>query len=247
MGEDVGWLFDRSPGSGVGGHGCSWARGAVTGGGRSALPSGVAGVGPYLDPAPRWGVSSKVGGLIVQLVAFETNGEERVAGSQPVGSRVVEELCGTCRPGWRGSRACCRRPRRWRLDQGRHTGRYVCRRDETSLSSTSRHARLRHRVSSRLDEVLTCTTRAAPPDPGRTDYHQATDLAVGGSNPSRRATITAAQRPRSKVADSCRGAGLRPHWRALQPDCDHLRPQSPVPAAFLVISATVAAPVSSRL
>jgi hypothetical protein len=39
--------------------------------------------------------------------------------------------------------------------------------------------------------------------------HQPTDLAVGGSNPSRRATITAAQPPYDRVAD-LRGA----------PDCD---------------------------
>jgi hypothetical protein len=41
--------------------------------------------------------------------------------------------------------------------------------------------------------------------------HQATDLAVGGSNPSRRATITAAQRPCSRVAACCGAAGLRPN------------------------------------
>jgi hypothetical protein len=35
--------------------------------------------------------------------------------------------------------------------------------------------------------------------------HQATDLAVGGSNPSRRATITAAQRPYHGVAGLCWG------------------------------------------
>jgi hypothetical protein len=34
-----------------------------------------------------------VGGLIVQLVASETKGLERAAEFQPVGSRVVEELC----------------------------------------------------------------------------------------------------------------------------------------------------------
>src|SRR5829696_9834306 len=61
IGEDVGWLLERWPGFAVGGHGCSRARGAVVGGGRSTLPS-AAGVGPYLDPAPRCGVSSQVEG-----------------------------------------------------------------------------------------------------------------------------------------------------------------------------------------
>jgi hypothetical protein len=48
--------------------------------------------------------------------------------------------------------------------------------------------------------------------------HQPTDLAVGGSNPSRRATITTAQRLGHRVADPYRAAGLRqmrPRWRAL--------------------------------
>jgi hypothetical protein len=49
--------------------------------------------------------------------------------------------------------------------------------------------------------------------------HQATDLAVGGSNPSRRATNPAGQRPCNRVAGCYRGGGLRPHlrprWRAL--------------------------------
>jgi hypothetical protein len=75
MGEDVGWLFERWPAFGVDGHGCSRARGAVAGGGRSALPSGVAGVGPYLDPAPRCGVSSQVGGLIARLLAPQAKGD----------------------------------------------------------------------------------------------------------------------------------------------------------------------------
>jgi len=34
--EDVGWLLERWPGLAVGGHGCSRARGAVAGGGRSS-------------------------------------------------------------------------------------------------------------------------------------------------------------------------------------------------------------------
>jgi hypothetical protein len=68
MGEEGGWLFERWPGFGVDGHGCSRARGAVAGGGRSALPP-AAGVGPYLDPAPRCGMFSLVGGLIARLLA----------------------------------------------------------------------------------------------------------------------------------------------------------------------------------
>src|SRR5215211_136731 len=68
-GQVGGWTCGRAPGSGVGGHWRSWARGAVAGGGRSALPS--AGVGPYLDPAPRCWVSSLVGGLIVRLSASQ--------------------------------------------------------------------------------------------------------------------------------------------------------------------------------
>src|SRR5215211_9433977 len=74
IGEDVGWLFERWPGFAVGGHGCSRARGAVAGGGRSAVPS-AAGVGPYLDPAPRCGVSSQVGGLIARLLALQSKGD----------------------------------------------------------------------------------------------------------------------------------------------------------------------------
>jgi hypothetical protein len=48
--------------------------------------------------------------------------------------------------------------------------------------------------------------RPDPSGPDQTDAeHQATDLAVGGSNPSRRATITAAQRPYHGVAGLCWG------------------------------------------
>ena len=62
-----------------------------------------------------------------------------------------------------------------------------------------------------MDEVFTPTTRAAPLDPGHgPDRHQTTDLAVGGSNPSRRATITAAQRPYSGVAGCRLGIGMLP-------------------------------------
>ena len=50
------------------------------------------------------------------------------------------------------------------------------------------------------------------PDPSGADQidaeHQATDLKVGGSNPSRRATISPAQRPCHGVAACC-GAGTR--------------------------------------
>ena len=50
------------------------------------------------------------------------------------------------------------------------------------------------------------------PDPSGTDQsdaeHQATDLAVGGANPSRRATITAAQR----LCDGLLVAVWPPDW-----------------------------------
>jgi hypothetical protein len=67
------------------GHRCSWAGGAVAGRGRSARPSG-AGVGPYLDPASGCRVFCLVGGLIVQLVAWQARVEERVPGVQPAGT-----------------------------------------------------------------------------------------------------------------------------------------------------------------
>jgi hypothetical protein len=111
---------------------------------------------------------------------------------------------------------------------GGSLGRCAWRRDEANLSSISRHGRLRHRVSSRLDEVFTPTTRAAPLDPGHgPDRHQTTDLAVGGSNPSRRATITAGQRPCARTAAWWQGrrtaTKLRPRWRALT---TRLRPRA---------------------
>jgi hypothetical protein len=62
----------------------------VAGGGRSALPSLAAGVGPYLDPALWCGVFSLVGGLIVRLLTSDARGEERAAGMQLV--VVVGEL-----------------------------------------------------------------------------------------------------------------------------------------------------------
>ena len=117
------------------------------------------------------------------------------------------------------------------------------------------------RVSSETEKGLTPTTRVVPPDPGHRDHadssvlasvdnsthwtatcrvhgqhpdrHQTTDLAVGGSNPSRRATITAAQRPSPGAAAAVRLAGVRLdcHHVGGQPrrDCDHLRPRSPLP------------------
>jgi hypothetical protein len=78
----------------------------------------------------------------------------------------------------------------------------------------------------------------------------ATDLAVGGSNPSRRATKPAAQRPGDRVTEGCLHAGLRPNCDHIgghfQLDCDHVRPHSPVSAAFPLVSVTVAAPARSR-
>jgi hypothetical protein len=156
--------------------------------------------------------------------------------------------------------------------------RCLCRLDVVSLSSTSGHARLRHgsapggmrfsplQPGSRplIRDTAAPLARVSLPSvedsiPGvapcrvvahRPDRHQTTDLAVGGSNPSRRATITAGQRPCDRVAARCCGAGLRPNCDHVgghsQPDCDHLRPQSPVPTAFLLLSATVAAPARNR-
>ncbi len=93
------------------------------------------------------------------------------------------------------------------------------------------------------------------PDPSGADQidaeHQATDLAVGGSNPSRRATKTPAQRPCDGAAARCQVAGLRPNCDHVgghcQPDCDHLRPPSPMRASLLLVSAAVEAPASGRL
>src|SRR5215213_11239671 len=76
--EDLGG--GGSPGSGAGVHGCSWAGGAVAGG-RSARASAVAGVGRYLDPAPRCGVFWLVEGLIVQLWSSRLRSGDRAAGS----------------------------------------------------------------------------------------------------------------------------------------------------------------------
>src|SRR4029450_1658351 len=72
VGEEGGAGDGRSPRSGVDGHCCSWAGGAVAGRGRSAPRS--AGGGPYLDLAPRGGVFSLVGGVIVRRLPSEANG-----------------------------------------------------------------------------------------------------------------------------------------------------------------------------
>jgi hypothetical protein len=106
-------------------------------------------------------------------------------------------------------------------------------------------------TSSYLDggRVLTCAAF-----PGRrwpSGRHQTTDLAVGGSNPSRRATITAAQRHCDRVVDSRWVVGLRPNCDHVsghsQHDCDHLRPQSPIPPSLLLVSVAVRAWASGQL
>jgi hypothetical protein len=87
-----------------------------------------------------------------------------------------------------------------------------------------------------------------------------TDLAVGGSNPSRRATETAAQRPCNRVAACCRAAGLRPNCDPVGGHsahrCDPLRPHRPQrrrqpgsrhpPAAAVGDRAALGIPTSSR-
>jgi hypothetical protein len=95
MGEDVGWLLERSPGVGVGGHGCSRARGAVAGGGRSALPS-AAGVGTIpRSRAQVWGVFP---GGRAHRAAVRLAGEGRQKrGSTESGSRFDEVLTSTTR------------------------------------------------------------------------------------------------------------------------------------------------------
>jgi hypothetical protein len=64
--------------------------------------------------------------------------------------------------------------------------------------------------------------------------HQTTDLAVGGSNLSRRASKTAGQRPCDRVTTCYRGCGLRPNCDHVggqsRGDCDHLPPRTPIPA-----------------
>jgi hypothetical protein len=70
---------------------------------------------------------------------------------------------------------------------------------------------------------------------------QTTDLAVGGSNPSRRATKPAGQWPYGWVADCSGTAGLRPNCDHVGghslSDCDHLRPPWLMPAPLLLVSA----------
>jgi hypothetical protein len=81
--------------------------------------------------------------------------------------------------------------------------------------------------------------------------HQPTDLAVGGSNPSRRATNTAGQRPYGRAAYCSRTTGLRPNCDHVGghslSDCDHLRPPWLMPAPLLLVSAAVEAPARDRL
>jgi hypothetical protein len=157
-----------------------------------------------------------------------------------------------CLPWWEGS-SCSYWPRRRRGTGVRRQG-----------------------SGSRFDEVLTPTTRLAPPAPGhrsiagssgtpevdnsihgsgalpsgvgtQPDRHQTTDLAVGGSNSSRRATITAAQRPYNGVAGCRLGVSLRPNCGHVdghsKPDCDHHRDFGCIPAD----RATVGAPARSLL
>jgi len=75
-----------------------------------------------------------------------------------------------------------------------------------------------------------------------------TDLAVGGSNPSRRATSTqvsgpVAGSPAALGPPDCDQTATTPAGtpNRAATTCDHLRPQSAVPASFLLISATEAA------
>jgi hypothetical protein len=117
-----------------------------------------------------------------------------------------------------------------------------------SSSATSRrpgrYTRSRRRLSADISLQLKMKVSAwmsvivAPPE-----RCQTTDLAVGGSNPSRRATNTAGQRPCGRVADRSGTAGVRPNCDHIgghsQPGCDHLRPPSPIPTGFMLISATV--------
>jgi hypothetical protein len=81
--------------------------------------------------------------------------------------------------------------------------------------------------------------------------HQPTDLAVGGSNPSRRATKPAGQWPYGGVAYCSGTAGLRPNCDHVGghslSDCDHLRPPWLMPAPLLLVSAVVEAPARDRL
>jgi hypothetical protein len=169
VGEEGGAGGGRSPRSGVDGHCCSCASGAVAGGGWSTLPAS-AGVGPYLDSVPRCGVFRWWEGSSCSWWLRRRRGEERAAEVSRWG-RGRSCLCGTGRPQWPGSRACWRRP--WRCGRGLEAGRpggsrcrCLCRLDVVSLSSTSGHARLRHGSAPGVDEVLTPTTRVSASDPG---------------------------------------------------------------------------------
>ena len=87
-----------------------------------------------------------------------------------------------------------------------------------------------------LPRVDTSATGVTPAESGvgtRPDRHQTTDLAVGGSNLSRRSSETAGQRPCGGAAAWCQIAGLRPNCDPIaghsQHGCDHLRPYWPLP------------------
>jgi hypothetical protein len=145
---------------------------------------------------------------------------------QSAGLPVVGELAEQVVRGSQIRNRAGRRSRRWGLDLGR-VAKVVRVPSSSSESVLDLQAApdLVTRVSSGTERGLTPTTRVAPPDPGhRTkptrvcsqasttppmgrrpaewhgqhpDCHQTTDLAVGGSNPSRRAK-TAAERRYSK-------------------------------------------------
>src|SRR5215207_9139212 len=91
VGEEGRTGGEWSPDSGVSGHCCSWARGTAAGGGRFALPSRAAGVGPYLDPTPRCGGFSLVGGLILLLLALGGSGRQRTAGGVVFVAELAEQ------------------------------------------------------------------------------------------------------------------------------------------------------------
>jgi len=114
---------------------------------------------PGVECLPRWEGSS------CSLWPRRRRDRSRGQGFSPVGSRVVEERCGIRCGRWRGSRASCRHPKAM-TTWGGLPGWCACRRDEANLSSTSGHSRLCLGLSCRLDEAVTPTTRAAPPDLG---------------------------------------------------------------------------------
>src|SRR4029453_2292452 len=130
------WAWGRSPGSDAWREGASGGGGAAADGGRSAPPS--AGVGRYLDPVPRCGVSSQVGGLIVWSLASE--GERRVVGGsvQPVGLPVAGELAEQVVRGWLLPERAAVALRDGGLDLRRVAGRCACGLDAAGLSSAQR-------------------------------------------------------------------------------------------------------------